>query len=159
MLEAAELEFNSAKRQQAILQQELGQVRARLCCAVLGLGELIGYIPYTASPVSSWFACRDGLQHSWECVIQTEVQVLSAFVQHMCACARCLALFAGQRAHRVRQGSGGSSGRRVSRLPALLPAGWLLGTLWPAGAAVPWGGCGWLRAVWRHVQIRCAAGR
>lgn len=32
MLEAAELEFNSAKRTQSILQQELGQVRARLCC-------------------------------------------------------------------------------------------------------------------------------
>lgn len=42
MLEAAELEFNSAKRQQAILQQELGQVRAQLCCAVLGLGKLLG---------------------------------------------------------------------------------------------------------------------
>jgi hypothetical protein len=27
MLEAAELEFNSAKRQQTLLQQELGQVR------------------------------------------------------------------------------------------------------------------------------------
>lgn len=29
MLEAAELEFNSAKRQQTMLQQELGQVRER----------------------------------------------------------------------------------------------------------------------------------
>jgi hypothetical protein len=52
MLEAAELEFNSAKRQQTILQQELGQVRAVMCC-VLGRAELAGCITRTQRALSA----------------------------------------------------------------------------------------------------------